>query len=180
MPSSILFSTSMSLLSSSKSKSWAFASIRCLVSDLGKTMLPTWMPQRSSTCAGVLPCFVAIALISSRSRAAPCAIGEYASMWMPRLRVSSRSFSCAKKGCDSIWFTTGLMRATLSKASRWSTSKLETPIERTLPASTAASICFHASINDCSPGSGEWIKYKSMYESCSFLNDSSMASCAFL
>jgi beta-fructofuranosidase len=70
---------------SSKSKMSMFSLMRSGVTELGKTMSPRSICQRSTTWAGVLPTRRAIASIVGSSRQLPCPSGDQASIeiWCP-------------------------------------------------------------------------------------------------
>ena len=83
---------------SSKSQMSMFSSQALGLIDFGKTTLPSWMCQRSTTWPGVRPCAAAISSTTGSSIALPLASGLQASVTMPRSACSRRRPACAGTG----------------------------------------------------------------------------------
>ena len=78
------------------------------VVDFGKTMLPRWMCQRSTTCAGVRPSSLRDRRRSPGRRAPRPARSATRPRWRCRARGRRRATSSLwKYGCSSIWLTAG-------------------------------------------------------------------------
>ena len=94
--------------------------------------------------------------------------GEYAVKWMSLSAQYSASLRWGQKGWHSTWHTEMGCLAYALMASILAAEKLETPMERTRPSSTSASIASHVSLMDglsASPThpvtTGQWIRYRS-------------------
>ena len=116
------------------------------LSVLGKVTLPSWMCQRSTTWAAVLPYLAAgpVRAGSARSVLSPWPSGYQASKTTP---VSARAALRAcwfQYGWASTWRTAGAIRATSRISWTFAAEKFDRPMERTLPASTASSMALQA------------------------------------
>lgn len=127
-------------MSREKPNTSMFSLIRDGVTDFGITTLPSWRCQRSTTWAGVRPCFWAIATIAGMSRMPlPEPSGDQASVAMPCSACTSRAACCWRCGCSSIWLTAGITEVSAVSRSRCSGRKFDTPMARTRPSASSFS-----------------------------------------
>mmetsp|Transcript_28211 Transcript_28211/g.70811 ORF Transcript_28211/g.70811 Transcript_28211/m.70811 type:complete len:310 (-) Transcript_28211:292-1221(-) len=177
VPSSSRDMPFMSSSSRAKLKRSRLAAMREAVTDFGMTTIPRSTPQRSTACAGVTPCFAAMSPTTSSSNSPPPrARGLYAVTATPRFWHHETSARCGSRGWISTWFTAGCTRAAAMSSAICPSSKLLTPMERTRPASTAASSARQHAARLAPPSvcinvprrhtTGQWIRYRSKYSSC--------------
>ena len=127
------------------------------VEDFGMTIRPRSRCQRSTTWAGVLPCFFAMASISGFFSPAPWPRGLHDSVTIPLSSWNLRSSACWKVGCNSIWFTAGTTPVASMIASRLARVKLDTPIDLARPASRKPIMAFQVAMKSLD-WTGQWMR----------------------
>mmetsp|Transcript_20183 Transcript_20183/g.52474 ORF Transcript_20183/g.52474 Transcript_20183/m.52474 type:complete len:246 (+) Transcript_20183:164-901(+) len=141
--------------------------------DRGTTQTPLSKFHRSAMRGTETWCMFAVVqrTWSSASRPRPEARGPHATTAILRERHQATNAELGKRGCASTWFTAGGILAVSINASSCAASKFDTPMLRTLPSLTSASIAAHVSAKSCAPSRaksvpglylrGQWIRSRS-------------------